>query len=388
MSRQLGIGVIGMGWMGAAHSRAYLQVRHRFADRELEPRLVACADDVAARRAAAQRDYGFARAAADWREVVAAADVEVVDVTAPNFLHRSMVEAAIAAGKHVFCEKPVGRSPEETLTLAAAAERAGVVSGVGYNYAWAPMVQHARRLIEAGRLGELTHYRGRFFSGYGRDPGGVLSWRFRRELAGSGTLADLISHVLDTAHFIAGPIRRVVSQQHTFITERPLATPGEGTHFSAKSGGPTGPVSNEDYVGILAEFACGARGTLEACRVIFGPECQMAFEVNGRRGALAWDFERLNELQVRLADERGAAGDGPTRAIGGPQHPYHGRFNPGAGISIGYEDTLTIELAEFLTAAAQGVPGRASLAAAAAVARVQQAVARSWDSGAWESVAA
>ena len=136
-----------------------------------------------------------------------------------------------------------------------------------------------------------------------------------------------------------------------------MATPGEGTHFSAKSGGPTGPVTNEDYVGILAEFAGGARGTLEACRVIFGPECQMAFEVNGRRGALAWDFERLNELQVRLADDRGATGDGFIQAIGGPQHPYHGRFNPGAGIGIGYDDTLTIELAEFLTAVAQGTPG-------------------------------
>ena len=121
--------------------------------------------------------------------------------------------------------------------------------------------------------------------------------------------------------------------------------------------------------------------------MIFGPECQMAFEVNGRRGALAWDFERLNELQVRLADDRGATGDGFIQAIGGPQHPYHGRFNPGAGIGIGYDDTLTIELAEFLSAVAQGAPGRASLAAAAAVARVQQAVARSWDSGTWESVA-
>ena len=388
MSRQLGIGVIGMGWMGGAHSRAYLQVRHRFADRGLEPRLVVCGDEVEARRDAAQREYGFARTTGDWREVVAAADVEVVNVTAPNYLHRPLVEAAIEAGKHVFCEKPVGRSPEETIALAAAAQRAGIVSGVGYNYQWAPMVQHARRLIDDGRLGELTHYRGRFFSGYGRDPGGVLSWRFQRELAGRGTLADLISHVLDTAHFIAGPIRRVVSQQHTFIAERPLATPGEGTHFSAKRGGPTGPVTNEDYVGMLAEFACGARGTLEACRVIFGPECQMAFEVNGRRGALAWDFERLNELQVRLADERGATGDGFTQAIGGPQHPYHGRFNPGVGISIGYDDTLTIELAEFLTAVAQGTPGRASLAAAAAVARVQQAVARSWDSGTWEPVSA
>ena len=387
MSGKLGIAVIGMGWMGEAHSRAYLQARHRFADRGLEPRLVVCADEVEARRQAAQRAYGFARTTADWREAVAAPDVDIVDVTAPNFLHRTMAEAAIAAGKHVFCEKPVGRSAQETLAVAAAAERAGIVSGVGYNYACAPMVQHARRLVEAGRLGELTHYRGRFFSGYGRDPNGVLSWRFRREQAGSGTLADLISHVVDTAHFIAGPIRRVVSQRHTFIAERPLATPGEGTHFSARAGGPTGPVSNEDYVGMLVEFAGGARGTLEACRVIFGPECQMAFEVNGRRGALAWDFERLNELQVRLAGDDGTPGDGFTTAIAGPQHPDHGRFNPGAGIGIGYDDTLTIELAEFLSAVAAGTPGRGSLAAAAAVAHVQQAVARSWDSGSWETVA-
>ena len=238
MNRSLGIAVIGMGWMGAAHSRSYLQARHRFADRGLDPRLVVCADQVDARRHAAQRDYGFARATADWREAVAAPDVDIVDVTAPNVLHRTMAEAAIAAGKHVFCEKPVGRSPEDTLAVAvaAAAERAGIVSGVGYNYVFAPMVQHARRLIDGGRLGELTHYRGRFFSGYGRDPNGVLSWRFQHEQAGGGTLADLISHVVDTAHYIAGPIRRVVSQRHTFIAERRWRRPARALTLRPRRG--------------------------------------------------------------------------------------------------------------------------------------------------------
>src|SRR5437762_1639387 len=184
MARKIGVGVIGMGWMGLVHSRAYRAVADRFPDSGLQPVLVACADDVEARATEARDRLGFRRAVTDWKQVVDDPDVEAVSVATPNHLHLEIVRAAAAAGKHIFCEKPVGRSPQETAAIEAAARRAGVLTWVGYNYRWAPLVQFARRLIADGKLGPLTHYRGRFLVDYGSNPDGALSWRFRRDQAG------------------------------------------------------------------------------------------------------------------------------------------------------------------------------------------------------------
>ncbi|MBI1298900.1 gfo/Idh/MocA family oxidoreductase [bacterium] len=380
-----GIGVIGMGWMGMVHSRSYRQVADRFYDSGIRPRLVICADDVAARVRQAQEALGFAEITTDWRAVVDHPDVEVVNVAAPNFLHLEMVRAVTAAGKHVFCEKPVGRTPAETLEIEALAREAGVHSFVGFNYRWAPLVQHARQLIEDGVLGELTHYRGRFFSMYGSNPHGLLTWRFQEEQAGLGVLGDLMSHVTDMAHMLAGPIKRVVANRQTFIKERPLPS-AQGTHFAVgKPGDPRGAVTNEDYAGVLVEFANGVQGTLEACRVIYGPKCEMAFEVNGTQGALRWNFERMNELDLYLPADS-PHHDGYTRLYGGPKYPMHGRFNPGDGIGMGYEDLKIIEAYHFLQGIADGVPREPSFTAARQLAQVQQAMQKSWASGAWEEV--
>src|SRR5947209_7441958 len=216
MSKALGIGVIGMGWMGLVHSRSYRAMADRFFESGLRARLVICADEVAERARQAQERLGFERWTTVWREVVADPEVQVVNITTPNYLHREIAEAAAAAGKHIFCEKPVGRGPSETAAIAAAARRAGVLTWVGYNYRWVPLVQFARQLVAAGKLGCLTHYRGRFLVDYGSNPDSVLSWRFRREQAGLGTLGDLMSHVIDMAHLLAGPVARVVGNRHTF----------------------------------------------------------------------------------------------------------------------------------------------------------------------------
>ena len=295
------------------------------------------------------------------------------------------MQAAVEAGKHVYCEKPVGRGPEETADIERAARRAGVLSFVGYNYRWAPVVQYAMQLIRDGRLGRLTHYRGRFLIGYGSSPHGILSWRFQRELAGMGTLGDLMSHVIDMAHMMAGVIKRVVGNRETFITERPLATPGEGTHFSIRTEGPTGEVTNEDYVGVLVRFANGAHGSLEACRIINGPQCEMAFEVNGRKGSLGWNFERMNELNLYLPGED-RCHDGHTRIFSGPDHPFHAQFAPGPAVGLGYEDLKTIEAHQFLKSIVDGQQGEPGFAEALAVASVQAAVQRSWESERWEEV--
>lgn len=386
MSYPIGIGVIGMGWMGQAHSRAYRNVADRFYDSGIRPRLVICADDVATRAQQSQEALGFAHATTDWHEVINHPEVQVVNVASPNYLHLEMVRAATAAGKHVFCEKPVGRTPAETAEIEALARRAGVMSFVGFNYRWAPMVQYAKQLIDEGRLGQLTHYRGRFFSMYGSNPLGMLTWRFKNEYAGSGVLGDIMSHVIDMAHMLAGPIERLVANRHTFITERPLPIPGKGTHFSlGQPGDPTGPVENEDYASALVHFANGAQGSFETCRAIFGPKCEMSFEVNGTQGALKWNFERMNELEVYLPGENGDH-DGYTNLLGGPRYSLHGRFNPGDGIGMGYEDLKCIEAYQFLQSIVEGKQREPSFASALALANVQETMIRSWQSGGWETV--
>jgi predicted dehydrogenase len=382
----VGVGVIGMGWMGEVHSRSYRTVPDRFHDTGIMPRLVVCADPVEQRAAMAQQRFGFERWTADWRTVISDPEVAVVNVAAPNSMHLEIVRAAAAAGKHIMCEKPVGRDPAETVACAAAARAAGVLTFVGYNYRWAPLVQHARHLIDAGRLGDITHYHGRFLNGYAGDPNAFLSWRFDGD-QGLGALGDLMVHAIDMAHMLAGPIARVTADRQIFIRDRPLPVPGRGTHYDVGgSDDPRGPVTNEDYVSALVHFAGGARGMLEACRVITGPRCDMSFEIHGTRGAIKWTMERMNELQVHVRDDEAPADDGYTTLLSGPAHPYHRHFNPGWGVNLGYDDLKVIEAHTFLESVASGVQAEPGFEQALAVAGVQRAIMRAWDSGGWESV--
>jgi predicted dehydrogenase len=386
MTRTIGIGVIGMGWMGEVHSRSYRAIPDRFADSGIEPRLVVCADAVEARAQAAHKRFGFERYVTDWREVIADPAVEVVDVTAPNGMHLEINRAAAAAGKHIMCEKPVGKEPGETIASAAAAREAGVLTAVGYNYRWAPVVQYARQLIADGKLGRLTHYHGRFLNGYAGDPNTFFSWRFERE-HGLGTLSDLMSHVIDMAHMLAGPITRVTSDKEIFIHQRPIPQPGSGTHYDVgSSDDPMGEVTNEDYVNALVHFKNGTRGILESCRVINGAKCDMSFEVHGTKGAIKWNMERMNELQLQWRNDDNPAEDGYTTLLSGPAHPYHRHFNPAWGLNLGYDDLKVIEAYNFLNAVVTGQQGEPGFAEALAVANVQQAIIRSWKSERWEAV--
>jgi predicted dehydrogenase len=380
---RIGVGLIGFGWLGQAHSRSVRRIPTLFSDRGFDAELVVCADTVPARTEEAVSDFGYAEAVADWRRVVEHPSVDVVFITAPNMLHLELIEAAAAAGKDIFCEKPVGGTPEQTQRAAAIANEAGVITGVGYNYRWAPLVQYARQLIDDGRLGEITNYRGRFFSMYGSDPLGPLSWRYRLDQAGHGVSTDLLSHSVDLAHMLLGPITRVVGTTETFIRERPVTA--ATTHYAVgRPDDPHGPVTNEDYAGMLCEFAGGARGTFEASRTIVGPESQMAFEVYGTRGALAWNLERLNELQLYLVEDE--LHTGYRTVFGGDRFPYHGNFVPGSANGIGFEDLVVIEDLEFLRAVAERRQHRPSFDDALAFVNVQAALLRSAESGRWEDV--
>jgi len=381
----IGVGVIGMGWMGTVHSRSYLAAADRFHDSGFQAKLVVCADDVEERAREAQERFGFEGYTTRWQDVITDPQVQVVNIATPNYMHLEIVRAAAAAGKHIFCEKPVGKDPRETAEIERLSREAGVLTFVGYNYRWSPMVQYARQLICDGKLGRLTHFRSRFFAGYASNPQGVLSWRFQQEFSGLGVLGDLMSHVVDLGVTLAGPIKRVVGNRETFLRKRPLAAPGVGTHFSVGQGGPMGDVSNEDYAGALAQFANGVQGCLEVCRVIQGHKCQFAFEVEGTKGALSWDFERMNELKVFAPDEDGVH-DGTVRIVSGPQHPFHARFNPGAGVGLSYEDLKTIEAHQFLKSVAEKRQGEPGFAEALRVAKVLGTIERTWESERWENV--
>ncbi len=384
MKPRVGIGVVGFGWMGQAHSRSYRRIPLLFPDRVGEPDLVICSDTVETRRREAASAFGFRETTDDWRRVCEHQDVDVVVVTAPNMLHVAIVEAACAAGKHVFCEKPVGGTPEQTARAAVAARAAGVITGVGYNYRFAPLVQYAAELIREGRLGEITNYRGRFFSMYGSDPLGLLSWRFEQNEGGYGASSDLLSHTIDLAHMLIGPIARVVGTRATVVTERPVPRPGAGHYGRGAPTDPRGPVTNEDYAGLLAVFEDGVQGSFESSRTMVGPESQMAFDVYGTKGALSWNLERLNELQVYLPGE--GLDTGYTTVLGGDRFRHHGNFVPGSGNSIGFEDLIAIEDHEFLDAVARGERHEPSFDAALDYVAVQAALIRSWESASWENV--
>jgi predicted dehydrogenase len=348
---------------------------------------VVCGDNVPARVLEAVDSFGYREGTDDWRRVIDDPGVDVVFITAPNMLHLELIEAAAEAGKHIFCEKPVGGTPEQTVRAERAARRAGVTTGVGYNFRWAPLVRYTAQLIAEGRLGTITNYRGRFFSMYGSDRLGLLSWRFLVEQAGHGASSDLLSHAVDLAHMLIGPVARVVGTTETFIRERPLPAPGEGTHYGRGAlGDPRGAVTNEDYAGMLCEFENGVRGSFEASRTIVGPESQMAFDVHGTKGAAGWNLEQLNELRLyRLTDDPGS---GYTTVFGGERFPYHGNFVPGSANGIGFEDLVAIEDYEFCRSVAEERPHSPGFAEAVQWVSVQAALLKSVETGCWQDVVA
>jgi predicted dehydrogenase len=380
----VGIGLLGVGWMGQLHSVSYRRVRDHYPECDGSPRLVIAADASEERARLAAEQLGYESWTTDWREVLAHPDVDAVSITAPNFLHCEMALAAAAAGKHIWVEKPLGRFPEETLAAAGGVLDAGVRTIVGLNYRHAPAVQYAHQLIDSGQLGEINHYRSQFVASYASDPRGGLSWRFSRDLAGYGILYDLMSHEVDMAQFLLGPIRRVSARWATLIRERPRLEMGTGTHFSVATGEP-GEVENEDRVTALVEFETGLLGTMESSRAAVGPDARYQFEANGTEGAVSWTFERMNELQVCLPL---ASGDRAYSSVQmGPGHPGFVHFQPGPGIPMGYGDLKVAEAFLFLQSVMDGIQRAPGVAEMAAAARVLAAVARSCTSEAWEDAA-
>ncbi|MFJ6663066.1 Gfo/Idh/MocA family protein [Streptomyces sp. NPDC091383] len=375
---ELGVAVVGFGWMGRVHTRAYARLPHHYPRLPLRPRLIAVAEEVPGRAEEAAEQFGFATATRDWREVAADPRVRAVSVIAPNFLHRRTGVAMAEAGKHLWIEKPVGLSAEDARAVADAAARAGVQGTVGFDYRNAPAVERARALIAAGEIGTVTHVRIRLFSDYAAHPDSALTWRYERARGGSGVLGDLASHGADLARFLLGDITALIADTAVFVPER--ARPAGATAGHPLGGGER-PVENEDHVGCLPRFASGARGVLEACRVSVGDQNAYGFEVHGTSGAVFWDFRRMNELAVG----RGAAvQDQPACTVHvGLGDGEFAAFQPGAADAMGYDDLLVIEAHRFLRSIAEGTPYGATLTDAVRGAVVLDAMAESAASGNW-----
>ncbi len=380
-ARDIGVGVISLGWMGRLHSRSYLAAVHHYPDLPVRPRLVSAADPDEAGRAHATDALGFARSVSDYREVLADPEIDVVSICSPNHLHREIAVAAAAAGKPFWIEKPMGRSAEESREIAEAASQAGVVTGVGFNYRHAPAVAKAKELIAGGAIGRVTNVRVSLYADYSSDPAGALTWRFAKAKAGSGVLGDLLSHGADLAQHLVGPVREVTAMTGIFIAERPLPASGAASHFSRGSAdAPKGAVENEDYAAVLARFASGAVGVFESSRVAVGPRAEYDLEVYGTSGSLRWSFARLNELQ--LADDA----SGYRTIMAGPDFGDFPHFQPGAGTSMGFDDLKTIEAQLFLRSVASGEQLAPSAADGWSAAEIVDASLRSAESGRWEAV--
>jgi predicted dehydrogenase len=380
MERQVGIGVIGMGWMGRVHSAAYNRLAEHFPDLGLRPRLLVAADTSAERRAHAER-VGFERTVESWRAVVDDPAVEVVNVTLPNAMHREVATAALQAGKHVWVEKPVGLGLEDTQAVAEAARAAPGVTGVGFCYRFAPAVQHARDLIADGAIGDVRHYRAVFLADYANRPDAAASWRFQRDQAGSGVLGDLMAHVVDLTHHLIGPIARLSGRTATLISRRPRQTE-EGTHFSRVASADLVDVENEDWAAAQIEFDGGRLGSLEASRVAVGPRTGLELQVLGSEGALAWSLPRMNELRRFQLSDDGDEGYATIQA--GPTHPGYAAFQPGAGVPMGYDDLRVLEARNFLASVRDGEQREPGVEEMLATARVLAAIERSEISRAWE----
>lgn len=347
------VGMVGYKFMGKAHSNAYRALPMFFPDAAAKPvmKVICGRDPVQLEQARAQ--FGWEQSVTDWRELVARDDVDLIDINAPSDAHKEIALAAAANGKHIFCEKPLALSLKDSREMLEAAERAGVTHMVGFNYRFAPAVQLAKKLISEGRIGKIYHFRGVFLQDWIVDPNFPLVWRLQKEIAGSGSHGDLGAHVIDMARYLVGEFDEVIGMSETFVKQRPVASAMTGLSAKGEAGGELGDVTVDDATVFMARFEGGAMGSIEATRFAAGHRCTNAFEINGSKGSIKFDFERVNELQVYFTDDAEDV-QGFRRVLAtDPAHAYMDAWWP-AGHTIGYEHTFTHEVLELMNALSEG----------------------------------
>lgn len=375
--RELGIGLIGTGFMGKAHALAYRMALAAFPEIPV-PRLEMVADVDAFPAAKAARQFGFARSTSNWRDLVNDPRIDVVSITTPNTFHKEMALAALAAGKHVHCEKPLSPNLSDSLEMVQAAEKAGVITQVGFNYIKNPMLKLARSMIDAGEIGEITGFRGIHAEDYMQDSESPWTWRLDPK-GGPGVIADLGSHIIGMARYLLGPIAEVNADVRTIVKSRPVARGAKERK----------DVLVDDVARILVNFGRGCGGTIEANWVATGRKMQLDFEIYGTKGSLVFTQERMNEMHLyKTAGETMAHGadsrtNGYVKIETGPQHYPYGQFCLAGAHHIGFNDLKTIEMAEFIGGIAAGKANGPDFREAYEVQKVVDAaiassMARSW----------
>jgi predicted dehydrogenase len=390
-SGQLRIGMVGYAFMGAAHSQAWRTVNRVF-DLPRRARMVAvCGRDADGVSTAAAR-LGWEEALTDWRTLVARDDIDLIDICTPGDSHAEIAIAALAAGKHVLCEKPLANTVDEAAAMAAAASAArpaGVRAMCGYNYRRVPAVSLMAQLVAAGRIGTIRHVRTAYLQDWIVDPEFPLVWRLRREMAGSGALGDIGAHIVDLTQFVTGQrVGGVNAVLETFVTDRPLPAGSSGLSASKSGdgGSPTrGPVTVDDAALFIARLDGGAVGTYEATRFATGHKNGLRVEINGSRGSLAFDLERLNELEFFDGDAPRTEQGFKRILVTEEAHPYIGAWWP-PGHVLGYEHSFTHQARDLIEAISTGADPAPSFDDALQVQRVLDAVERSAKSGTWTEV--
>ncbi|WP_433347561.1 Gfo/Idh/MocA family protein [Microtetraspora malaysiensis] len=372
-----GVGMIGYAFMGRTHSQAWRSV-DAFFNLPLKPAMVALAGRSAEATAQAAEKLGWAHAETDWKRLIARDDVQIIDICTPGDSHAEIAIAALEAGKHVICEKPLANTVAEAEAMAAAARAAaerGVHAMVAFNYRRVPAVALARQWVAEGRLGEIRHVRAQYLQDWIVDPEFPLVWRLQKDKAGSGALGDIGAHIIDAAEFITGErLAGVSALTETFVKERPLAANSAG--LSAGGGAGKGTVTVDDAALFIGRLSGGGLASFEATRFASGRKNALRIEVNGSLGSLAFDFEAMNELWFHDHTLDGAEAGFRRVLVTEPSHPYVGAWWP-PGHGLGYEHTFTHEVKDFIEAIAAGTAPEPSFDDGLRVQRVLAAVEQS-----------
>lgn len=385
--KEIKVGLVGgAGFMGKAHSIAWTTVPMYCWPPPAMPRRYAIAEMNKTLAEEAATRYGFERAYVGWDELLADPEVDVVDICLPNFMHKDAVLAALKAGKHVICEKPLANNAEDSKIMLDAAVKTGVIHQVGFNWRLPPSLQLAKKLIDEGELGQILDFRGFWLSEWAIDPSVPVSWRFDKTKAGSGSLGDIGGHIVDYARFLVGEITEVSAVAETYIKERPLPAAGGAYESKGHTGRrPMGKVDVDDNVGFMARFENGAYGYLEATRFSPGRYNYAGFEIHGMKGSLFFNWERMDEIQFcSMADPTDRHG---FRTIyPGPNHPGGNLFWPIPGYQISYADTKMLQMLDFCQAFADGKEVKTSFYDGWRNALIVDAVLRSVEEHAWVQV--
>ncbi len=387
MTKVTNVAMIGGGFMGKAHAMAYAAMPMFFWPAPAIPHRLVVVDVTDSAAEVARQRFGFDAASSDWRATVARPDVDVVDICTPNNLHAEIAIAAARAGKHIICEKPLARTVQEARAMAEAVRQAGVIHMVAFNYRRTPAVALARKYIAEGRIGRILNFRGTYLQDWSADENGPLSWRFQKKIAGSGSVGDIGTHVVDLAHYLAGPIASVNAMTRTYVKTRPLQQGGvDKLGASEKSAGEErAEVDVDDEVVAMLKFESGAIGSLEATRNAWGRNNFITLEIHGTKGSIAFNYERRDERQVMFADDPADA-RGFRTVYTGPAHPYGQGLWPIPGLGIGYSETKIVECHDFFSAIATGKLPEPNFNDGLACELVADALLRSGQSGLWEAV--